>query len=145
MCNLTDQKLISEHCVRIMPKIINQHQKTDDMGGRTYSKYEDQMQGTGLAMRSQKSFADVMAEQLAEQQNMFVDGSAVFQQQAVLLSTSAISRGSEQREEATTSGNLFEEKAYVMSNGIQAVMKRHKAYKQLYGSNPVSSFTSSRY
>lgn len=104
------------------------------------------MQGTGLAIRSQKSFADVMAEQLAEQQNMFVDGNAVLEQQAALLSTSAIGRGSELREEATTSGtDLFDEKAYVMSNGIQAVMKRHRAYKQLYGSNPVSSIASSRY
>lgn len=103
------------------------------------------MQGTGLAVRSQKSFADVMAEQLAEQQ-MFVDGSTVLEQQATLLSISSIARGSELREEATASGtDLFDENDYVMSDGIQAVMKRHRAYKQQYGCKPVSSIASSRY
>ena len=103
------------------------------------------MQGTGLAVRSQKSFADVMAEQLAEQQ-MFVDGSTVLEQQAALLSISSIARGSELREEATTSGtDLFDENDYVMSDGIQAVMKRHRAYKQQYGCKPFSSFVSSRH
>lgn len=104
------------------------------------------MQGTGLAVRSQKSFADVMAEQLAEQQNMFVDGSTVLEQQAALLSTSAIARGSELREESATLGaDLFEENDYVMSDGIQAVMKRHRAYQQLYGCKPFSSIASSNY
>ena len=104
------------------------------MGVRTYSKYEDQMQGTGLAVRSQKSFADVMAEQLAEQQSVFVDESAVLDQQAALSVTSATVRYFELREEATETGTaLFEEIDYVMSNGLQAVMKRHRAYKQLYG------------
>lgn len=103
------------------------------------------MQGTGLAVRSQKSFADVMAEQLAEQQ-MLLDGSTVLEQQAALLSISTISKGSELREESTASGtDLFDENDYVMSDGIQAVMKRHRAYQQLYGCKPVSSIASSRY
>ncbi|MFA9393719.1 MAG: hypothetical protein ACERJ1_03260 [Halodesulfovibrio sp.] len=104
------------------------------------------MQGTGLAVRSQKSFADVMAEQLAEQQNMFVDGNGALDRQATLSFSYTTVRDSELREETTTSGtDLFDEKDYVMSNGIQAVMKRHRAYQQMYGSKPVSSIASSHY
>lgn len=104
------------------------------------------MQGTGLAVRSQKSFADVMAEQLAEQQNMFVDGNDALDRQATLSFSYTTVRDSELREETTTSGtDLFDEKDYVMSNGIQAVMKRHRAYQQMYGSKPVSSIASSHY
>jgi hypothetical protein len=127
-------------------KIINQQRKSDDMGVRTYSKYEDQMQGIGLTGRSHKSFADVMAEQLAEQQSVFVDESAVLDQQAALSVTSATVRYFELREEATETGtDLFEEKDYVMSNGLQAVMKRHRAYKQMYGVKPVSSSAPTNY
>lgn len=112
--------------------IIKQQQNTDDMRVRTYSKCEDKMQVAGLVERSQKSFAEVMAEQLEEQTNTLINGDVVSKQQGTIsvISASGGHTGIKEKDALPVS-DLFAEKDFILCNGIKAVMKRHRAYSQM--------------
>ncbi|WP_027361600.1 hypothetical protein [Halodesulfovibrio aestuarii] len=94
------------------------------------------MQVAGSIEHSQKSFAEIMAEQLEEQQNMFVDGGGAVDTQATISSLSVSNRHVGVKDSTATVGyDLLAADDIIMSNGIKAMMKRQRAYRHMLESH----------